>query len=134
MLDRLRQSQGAHEVAEVGSQNVKLKPDLVVAEFPARQTRPSDGILAFHDTMFGCAPLVVKGHHAFGGLGQVGDDCPTSASVGQKSISLKDGAETAVGDIRRKTRKQHSAEEKIRIVLSGLRGEDSIGRVRTPEQ
>ena len=28
--------------------------------------------------------------------------------------------------IRRKTRKQYSAEEKIRIVLSGLRGEDSI--------
>ncbi len=44
----------------------------------------------------------------------------------QKSMSLKDGAETAVRDIRRKTRKQYSAEEKIRIVLSGLRGEDSI--------
>jgi len=29
-------------------------------------------------------------------------------------------------DIRRKTRKRHSAEEKIRIVLEGLRGEDSI--------
>src|SRR3546814_6451404 len=35
-------------------------------------------------------------------------------------------AETAIRDIRRKTRKQYSAEEKIRIVLSGLRGEDSI--------
>ena len=44
----------------------------------------------------------------------------------QKSMSLKDGAETAVRDIRRKTRKQYSAEEKIRIVLSGLRGEDGI--------
>ncbi len=41
----------------------------------------------------------------------------------RKSMSLKDGAETAVRDIRRKTRKQYSAEEKIRIVLSGLRGE-----------
>lgn len=29
-------------------------------------------------------------------------------------------------DIRRRTRKQHSAEEKIRIVLEGLRGEESI--------
>jgi transposase len=29
-------------------------------------------------------------------------------------------------EIRRATRKQHSAEEKIRIVLAGLRGEDSI--------
>ena len=29
-------------------------------------------------------------------------------------------------DIRRKTRKQYTAEEKIRIVVSGLRGEESI--------
>ena len=35
-------------------------------------------------------------------------------------------AETLVRDIRRATRKPYSAEEKIRIVLSGLRGEDSI--------
>jgi len=34
--------------------------------------------------------------------------------------------EQIVKDIRRATRKQHSAEEKIRIVLAGLRGEDSI--------
>ena len=39
-------------------------------------------------------------------------------------MSLKDGAETAVRDIRRRTRKQFSAAEKIRIVLSGLRGKD----------
>ena len=31
-----------------------------------------------------------------------------------------------VRDIRRATRKHHSAEDKIRIVLDGLRGEDSI--------
>ena len=41
-------------------------------------------------------------------------------------ISDKDPADKAVRDIRRKTRKQYSAEEKIRIVLSGLRGEESI--------
>ena len=35
-------------------------------------------------------------------------------------------AERVVRDIRRATRKQHSAEEKIRIVLEGLRGEESI--------
>ena len=29
-------------------------------------------------------------------------------------------------DIRRATRKHHSAEDKIRIVLEGLRGEESI--------
>ena len=37
-----------------------------------------------------------------------------------------DPAERTVRDIRRKTRKQYTAEEKIRIVVSGLRGEDSI--------
>jgi transposase len=37
-----------------------------------------------------------------------------------------DPAEKTVRDIRRKTRKRHSSEEKIRIVLSGLRGEESI--------
>ena len=34
--------------------------------------------------------------------------------------------ERIVKDIKRKTRKQYSAEEKIRIVLDGLRGEESI--------
>jgi hypothetical protein len=34
-----------------------------------------------------------------------------------------------VRDIRRHTRKQYSAEEKIRIVLEGLRGEDSIAEL-----
>ena len=44
----------------------------------------------------------------------------------QKSMNSKDNAEKAVRDIRRKTRRKHSSEEKIRIVLDGLRGEDSI--------
>jgi transposase len=43
----------------------------------------------------------------------------------QKSMSTKVPAEKVVRDIRRKTRKQYSAEEKIRIVLEGLRGEES---------
>ena len=34
-----------------------------------------------------------------------------------------------VRNIRRKTRRQYSAEEKIRIVLDGLRGEDSIAEL-----
>ena len=38
----------------------------------------------------------------------------------------KDSAEKAVREIRRKTRRKFSAEEKIRIVLEGLRGEESI--------
>jgi transposase len=35
-------------------------------------------------------------------------------------------AESVVREIRRRTRKKYSAEEKIRIVLEGLRGEQSI--------
>ena len=38
----------------------------------------------------------------------------------------KDPAEKAIRDIRRKTRRRHSTEEKIRIVIEGLRGEESI--------
>jgi transposase len=32
-------------------------------------------------------------------------------------------------DIRRQTRRQYSAEEKIRIVLEGLRGEENISEL-----
>ena len=46
--------------------------------------------------------------------------------MSQKSMSKKDPAEKVVRDIRRKTRRRHSTEEKIRIVLEGLRGEESI--------
>jgi len=38
-------------------------------------------------------------------------------------------AERSIKDIRRKTRKQYSSEEKIRIVLAGLHGEDSIAEI-----
>ena len=44
-------------------------------------------------------------------------------------MSSRDAAEQTARDIRRRTRKQYSAEEKIRIVLSGLRGEDSIAEM-----
>ena len=40
-----------------------------------------------------------------------------------------DGAEKLVRDIRRVTRRKFSAEEKIRIVLEGLRGEESIAEL-----
>ncbi len=38
----------------------------------------------------------------------------------------KEPADKVVKDIRRRPRRQHSTEEKIRIVLEGLRGEDGI--------
>ena len=41
----------------------------------------------------------------------------------------KDSAEDTIKTIRRRTRRHHSAEEKIRIVLEGLRGEDTIAEL-----
>ena len=41
----------------------------------------------------------------------------------------KVSSEKVVQDIRRKTRRKFSSEEKIRIVLEGLRGEDSISNL-----
>ena len=46
--------------------------------------------------------------------------------MGQRRDAGTRGAEQTVRDIRRATRRKFSAEEKIRIVLEGLRGEDSI--------
>ncbi len=40
-------------------------------------------------------------------------------------MEKKASTEKAVRDIRRKTRRRFSAEEKIRIVIEGLRGEES---------
>jgi transposase len=47
----------------------------------------------------------------------------------QKSETTKITSEQVVKNIRRATRKHHSAEEKIRIVLDGLRGEYSIAEL-----
>jgi len=44
----------------------------------------------------------------------------------QKTEVTKPSSEKVIKDIRRITRKQYGAEEKIRIVLDGLRGEESI--------
>ena len=41
-------------------------------------------------------------------------------------MTEKKRPESIVREIRRKTRKKYTAEEKIRIVLEGLRGEDGI--------
>ena len=47
----------------------------------------------------------------------------------QKTGPQTSAAEKTIKDIRRATRKHHSSEEKIRIVLEGLRGEDSIAAI-----
>ena len=46
-----------------------------------------------------------------------------------KSTTTKKPAEQVIKDIRRATRRHFSAEDKIRIVLDGLRGEDSIAEL-----
>ena len=47
----------------------------------------------------------------------------------QMSRKKKPSAEAAVRDIRRRTRRRFSSEEKIRIVLEGLRGEQSVSEL-----
>ena len=47
----------------------------------------------------------------------------------RKNERHTDGADRVVKDIRRQTRKRYSSEDKIRIVLAGLRGEDSIAEL-----
>jgi transposase len=47
----------------------------------------------------------------------------------QKSGPVRQSAEAVVKEIRRANRRQFSAEEKIRIVLEGLRGEESIAEL-----
>jgi transposase len=44
-------------------------------------------------------------------------------------MNKKVSSESLIKDIRRRTRKKYSSEEKIRIVLEGLRGEDSIANL-----
>ena len=41
----------------------------------------------------------------------------------------RNAADRTVKDIRRKTRKRYSSEDKIRIVLAGLRGEDTVAEL-----
>ncbi len=49
-------------------------------------------------------------------------------------MSKKTDPESVVREIRRKTRRKFSSEEKIRIVLEGLRGEESIAELCRREQ
>jgi transposase len=49
--------------------------------------------------------------------------------MGARDERTPDSAEKTVRDIRRATRRRFSAEDKIRIVLEGLRGEDSIAEL-----
>ena len=47
----------------------------------------------------------------------------------RKKERFTDDADRVVKDIKRQTRRRFSSEDKIRIVLSGLRGDDSIAEL-----
>ena len=51
-----------------------------------------------------------------------------------RSSNAKSTAELVIKDIRRKTRRHFSVEDKIRIVLDGLRGDDSIAELCRREE
>jgi transposase len=44
-------------------------------------------------------------------------------------MAKEGSAETTIRDIKRKTRRKYNAEEKIRIVIEGLRGEETIAEL-----
>jgi transposase len=44
-------------------------------------------------------------------------------------MSTKTDPESVIRDIKRKTRKKYTSEEKIRIILEGMRGEESIAAI-----
>jgi hypothetical protein len=52
---------------------------------------------------------------------------PKTGFLFHAETHIPDSAEKTVRDIRRNTRRHHSAEEKIRIVLEGLRGYARFG-------
>lgn len=47
----------------------------------------------------------------------------------ESTMQKKNGPDSIVRDIKRKTRKKYNSEEKIRIILEGLRGEESIATI-----
>jgi len=57
------------------------------------------------------------------------DSFSSSLTLEETMMTNRRSVEKTVRDIRRRTRKKYSAEEKIRIVLEGLRGEESIAEL-----
>ena len=52
-----------------------------------------------------------------------------SKSSNPYRVTPKSSSEKTVREIKRRTRRKYSAEEKIRIIMDGLRGEDSIAEI-----
>jgi transposase len=54
---------------------------------------------------------------------------PSHSKTAQASSSERKPALSIIKDIQRQTRRQYTAEEKIRIVLEGLQGEQSVAEI-----
>ncbi len=76
MFHRLGRGERAQDVAQVVGQTMKLEPDLVVAEFLARQTCLRDGVLALLDALLHRAAVIVESDQPLGGAAQVDHDEP----------------------------------------------------------
>ncbi len=70
----LGQLDTAQEGGQVVGQCMQLQAHLIVAELPARQPRPAEGVFAFLDVLLGGAALVVEPHHPVRVHGQIGND------------------------------------------------------------
>src|SRR5437016_4656003 len=109
-----------------------LPPGTAMLVTPARSTRPiacaAQRVQNSAVEVYFSAPMRQKGP-----VEEEEDFWPIvaieGAKMGQKSGSVKEPAKQVVKEIRRATRRQFSADEKIRIVLTGLRGEDSIAEL-----
>ena len=66
-------------------------------------------------------------------MGDLNEETHRGDFVPEESVFMatrkKQTSEAAVREIRRKTRRRFAPEEKIRIVLDGLRGEQSISEL-----
>ena len=91
-------------------------------EITAKEAESLSIETTFHRLSCGCLPSEQSGQFEL----KSQEILCVKLSFKKEVVMKKVSSEPVVNDIRRKTRKKYSSEEKIRIVLEGLRGEDSI--------
>src|SRR5215467_2928151 len=74
ILDRLGCRQRAQEIAEIVGERMKLEPNGIGGECPARQPRPLDRAFAFLDPLLARPALVVEGNDSLGWAAHVRHD------------------------------------------------------------
>src|ERR1700722_2269873 len=86
----LQARQRAQETAEILGQRMKLEPDGVGGERPARQPRPLGRAFTFFDPLLAHPAFVVERHGPLGRARQVGDtDSTTMKSASSTRLSTK---------------------------------------------